>query len=122
MADNSFRSYTYPLREVLPSIDELARYLHAADTGHPVYESMQQRLAELHAAELTAVGGYRLLPAATDLQRGEVTVGGTVLATGVQVCGYMKGAEEVALFVCTAGVVFTEVSHRLNAEGDFREA
>ena len=122
MADNSFRSYTYPLREVLPSIDELARYLHAADTGHPVYESMQRRLAELHAAELTAVGGYRLLPAATDLQRGEVTVGGTVLATGVQVCGYMKEADRAALFVCTAGEVFTEMTRALNAEGDFLEA
>ena len=123
MADNSFRSCTYPLREVLPSIDEMARYLHATDTGHPVYESIQRRLDQLRGETgLTAAGGYRILPAVTDLQRGEVTVGGTVLATGVQVCGYMKGAETAALFVCTAGEVFTELSHRLNAEGDFLEA
>ena len=123
MADNSFRSYAYPLREVLPSMEELARYLHAADTGHPVYESMQRRLAQLRDDHrLMATGGYRLLTAATDLQHGVVTAGDAALETGVQVCGYMRGAEQVALFVCTAGEVFTEVSHALNAEGDFLEA
>lgn len=122
MLEQSFRSYGYPLAEVLPTIDELARYLHAADTEHPVYESMQRRLAELRTAGLRAVGGYRTVPAEADLQRGTVTAGGAELMTGVQVCGYMKGVEAVAMFVCTAGEVFTEKSHALNAEGDFLEA
>ena len=122
MTEHPFRSFSYPLNEVLPSIDELARYLHAADTGHPVYESMERRLAELRGSGLTAVGGYRIVPASADLQRGVVMAGEVALETGVQVCGYMKGAESVALFVCTAGELFTEMSHALNAEGDFLEA
>ena len=119
---HSFRRYSYPLSEVLPSIDELARYLHAADAEHPVYESMQRRLAELHAGTLSVTGGYRILPAATDLQRGVVTAGDAELETGVQVCGYIKEAEQAALFVCTAGAIFTDLTHKLNAEGDFLEA
>ena len=83
---------------------------------------MQRRLAELHASGLSTSGGYRILPASADLQRGAVTVGGTELLTGVQVCGYMKEAESAALFVCTAGEVFTRLTHELNAEGDFLEA
>ena len=122
MDEQRFHSYGYPLHEVLPTIDELARYLHAADTEHPVYESMQRRLAELGASGLSAVGGYRIMPAAADLQRGAVTVGGAELLTGVQVCGYMKEADRAALFVCTAGEVFTEMTRALNAEGEFLEA
>ena len=122
MKGQSFRSYSYPLDEVLPAIDELARYLHAADTEHPVYESMQRRLAQLRASGLSAVGGYRILPAEADLQHGAVTVGGVELLTGVQVCGYIREAESAALFVCTAGEVFTRLTHELNAEGDFLEA
>ena len=122
MDGDTFYSYGYPLREVLPSIDELARYLHAADTEHPVYESMQRRLAQLRDCGLTAVGGYRILPARCDLQRGAVTVADTELLTGVQVCGYIREAESAALFVCTAGAVFSDMSHALNAEGDFLEA
>ena len=122
MSEQSFRSFGYPLHEVLPSLDELARYLHAADAEHPVYESMSRRLTRLRECGLTAAGGYRILPAAADLSRGAVTVGSTELMMGVQVCGYMKGVESAALFVCTAGEVFTEMSHSLNAEGDFLEA
>lgn len=36
-----------------------------------------------------------------------------------QVCGYMKGAEKLALFVCTAGEGFTARSHEYNKEGDY---
>ena len=122
MTEQAFRTFGYPLDEVLPSMDELARYLHAADAEHPVYASMRQRLAALHAGDWRATGGYRLVPAAADLERGVVVAGDAELATGVQVCGYMKGVESVALFVCTAGEVFTEWTHALNAEGDFLEA
>ena len=83
---------------------------------------MQRRLAQLRASGLSAVGGYRILPAATDLQRGAVTAGGAELLTGVQVCGYVREAESAALFVCTAGEVFTRLTRELNAEGDFLEA
>ena len=117
-----FRAYRFPLSEVLPSLDELARYLHAADAEHPVYAVMEQRLAELQQCDLEAVGGYVVAKVeALSTADGSVTVAGSVLQTGVQVCGYLKGAEEAALFLCTAGARFSDEVQALNAAGDYLE-
>lgn len=35
-----------------------------------------------------------------------------------QICGYMKGAEKLALLVCTAGEGFTARSREYNKQGD----
>ena len=118
-----FRSYRYPLREVLPPLDELARYLHAADAEHPVYAIMEQRLAELQTCDLEAVGGYLIVPVGRlSPADGSLTAAGVELQTGAQVCGYLKGAEEAALFLCTAGARFSDEVQALNAAGDFLEA
>jgi len=44
------------------------------------------------------------------------------LNTGAQIKGYMKGAEYLALFVCTAGKIFTDLLSRYNHEGNYLEA
>ena len=113
-----FRSYRFPLSEVLPPLDELARYLHAADAEHPVYAIMEQRLADLQQSDLEAVGGYLLAKVeALSPADGSVRVAGVELQTGAQVCGYLKGAEEAALFLCTAGARFSDEVQALNAAG-----
>lgn len=118
-----FRTYRYPLREVLPSLDEIARYLHAADTGHPAYLYMEQKLAELQTCDLEAVGGYVSVGVdRLDAAAGVVVVDGVELQLGAQVCGYLKGSVEAALFLCTAGALFSDEAHALNASGDFLEA
>lgn len=118
-----FHTCRYPLREVLPSLDELARYLHLEDTEHPAYLYMQEQLARLSESNLEAVGGYLVAPLQQlDLQRGMLTIDGVEFAVGRQVCGYLKEAEEVALFLCTAGALFSDEAHALNAQGDFMEA
>ncbi len=118
-----FRTYRFPLREALPPLDELARYLHAADTGHPAYLYMEQKLSELRTSDLETVGGYLTARVdALDPAAGTITVGGTVLEAGAQVCGYLKGSVEAALFLCTAGALFSDEAHALNAAGDFLEA
>lgn len=122
--ERMFHTYRYPYGEVLPSLDELARYLHMdGDTEHPAYSYMQQRLAELTSSDLEAVGGYAIGRIdALDVAAGTVTVEGVTFEVGAQVCGYLKGADEAALFLCTAGALFSDEAHELNAAGDFLEA
>ena len=122
--ERSFQTYRYPLREVIPSLDELARYLHMeGDTEHPAYDYMRERLAELTSSDLEAVGGYVLGRVEhLDVASGRLTVEGFEFECGAQVCGYLKGAEEAAFFLCTAGALFSDEAHRLNAEGEFLEA
>lgn len=119
----TFHTYRFPLCEVLPSLDELARYLHMDDTEHPAYCYMQERLSELTSSDLETVGGYSIgRIERLDIERGEVEVEGVTFEVGAQVCGYLKGADEAALFLCTAGALFSDEAHALNAQGDFLEA
>lgn len=121
--ERRFHTYRFPLSEVLPSLDELARHLHLEDAEHPAYSYMQQRLAELASSDFEAVGGYAIGRVdRLDVQEGIVTVEGTDFAVGSQVCGYLKGSEEAALFLCTAGALFSDEAHALNAAGEFVEA
>ena len=120
----TFHTYRFPYGEVLPSLDELARYLHMeGDTEHPAYSYMQERLAELTSSDLETVGGYAVgAVEEVDLKGGRLTVEGVTFEAGAQVCGYLKEATEAALFLCTAGPLFSDEAHRLNAEGEFLEA
>ncbi len=122
--EHTFHTYRFPYGEVLPSLDELARYLHMEeDTEHPAYCYMKERLAELTSSDLEAVGGYAIGTIdELDLQGGTLTVEGTTFEVGVQVCGYLKEATEAALFLCTAGALFSDEAHALNAQGEFLEA
>lgn len=118
-----FHTYRYPLGEVLPSLDELARYLRLDDTEHPAYLYMTQRLAELTSTKLEAVGGYVIgAIEPVDGTSGEVIFEGVKLQVGKQICGYLKEAEEAALFLCTAGALFSDEAHALNAAGEIMEA
>ncbi len=122
--ERTFHTYRFSYGEVLPSLDELARYLHMEeDTEHPAYCYMKERLAELTSSDLEAVGGYAIgTIEGLDLQGGTLTVEGTTFEVGAQVCGYLKEATEAALFLCTAGALFSDEAHALNAQGEFLEA
>ncbi len=120
----SFHTYRYPLSEVLPSLEELAAHLRMeGDEEHPAYGYMKEQLAELTSSDLEAVGGYVVgRVERADVAVGELTVSGTRFEVGSQVCGYLKEAEEAALFLCTAGPLFSDEAHRLNDEGEFLES
>lgn len=121
--ERTFHTYRYPISEVLPSLDELARYLHMDDTEHPAYLYMQERLSDLISSDLEAVGGYAIGRVdELDGSLGRVVVDGICFKVGAQVCGYLKGADEAALFLCTAGALFSDEAHALNGAGDFMEA
>lgn len=107
----------------MPSLEELARYLRMEDTEHPAYLYMVERLEALRGSDLEAVGGYAIDRVdRVDVAGGTITVADTPFAVGRQVAGYLKEATEAALFLCTAGALFSDEARELNAAGDFLEA
>lgn len=93
------------------------------DTEHPAYHYMQRRLSELADADLEAVGGYVVGRVETlDVAQGEIVVDGVRFGCGSQVCSYLKPASEAALFLCTAGALFSEEAHALNEQGELLES
>ena len=123
MAHGMFTTYSYRLADVLPDEQAMADYLHLDDKAHPAYAFMQHKLQELSATPLKAVGGYVLLPVEhIDVRQGCLDVAGTSLLVNRQICGYMRGATKAALFLCTAGEVFTKQYRDYSDSRDYLEA
>ena len=123
MEHGKFTVYHYPLADVLPDEQAMAEYLHLDDKAHPAYVFMQEKLRELSSTSLEAVGGYVLLPVeGSDIPQGRLDVAGTSLFVDRQICGYMRGATEAALFLCTAGEVFTKQYRDYSDSRDYLEA
>lgn len=117
---NSFR---YPLGAVLPSADVAANYIHLDDKEHPGYKFMTEKLRELRDSRLYAVGCFVILPVESlDIKNGNMRIGGTELHLARKVCGYMHGAVKAALFLCTAGEVFSVQYREYSKRGDYLEA
>lgn len=120
---DDFTTFRYPLSDVLPTVGQAAEYLHLDDEEHPGYVFLVEKLTELAASDLQAVGGYRRF--AVDwlgIREGIIRLGGTDLTLDRQVAGYMRGATEAALFLCTAGEVFSTQYRSYNKTGDYLEA
>lgn len=65
-------------------------------------------------------GGYTVFePSAIDIKTGTVTIEDTVFDCGRQVCGYLKNAEYIILFICTAGEKFTELRQQYDKGYDY---
>lgn len=122
--DTLFHSFSFPLAEVLPSIDEAAEYLHlTGQEEHPGFIFMKEKMEELAHTNLYAKGGYRLFTTEQlDIHSGTMILMHRKLYLNRQVTAYLKGATYVALFECTAGAVFSEQYREYNAQGDILEA
>ena len=69
------------------------------------------------------IGGYRILDCPeVNVKDGTVVCSSGHLHKGRKISGYMKGADRIALFLCTAGQRFTGLSHTYQQNGDFLEA
>ena len=118
-----FKEYHYSFEEVRPTSKALAKALQLPDLNVmpdiiPLISSISGRIE--HHAKIT--GGYTLVPCTgVDVRKGEVCSGASVLSAGRRISAYMKGAEELALFVCTAGSLFSELSHEYMDRGDLLE-
>ena len=138
-AEEGFKTFRFPLAQVLPSLEQACEYIHVeALAGNPSYDFLGQKLQELQTLPSEAVGGWRLarltdmdtaaghislavagIP--SDSAPSETAVAGE-LNPGHQVCSYIKECDCVALFLCTAGHLFRRQYEAYNRQGDILEA
>jgi len=119
-----FRSYTFTFEEVRPEIPVLMEYLQIPDSDSYalVAEIVEKTFDELKDSK-EIIGGYRILDCPeVNVKDGTVVCSSGHLHTGRKISGYMKGADRIALFLCTAGQRFTGLSHTYQQNGDFLEA
>ena len=65
-------------------------------------------------------GGYTVFDNIEVLRKeGMIKINDRSLSPHVKISGYMKNAEKIAVFICTAGSGFTEYSKRYNDEGEY---
>ncbi|MEN6324118.1 MAG: vitamin B12 dependent-methionine synthase activation domain-containing protein [Proteiniphilum sp.] len=70
-------------------------------------------LADIH-------GGYIVYDDINiDKQEGVIRISDKQIHPQTQICRYMKDADKIAVFVCTAGEGFTESSRNYNKKGDY---
>ena len=111
MQIDRFQSFHFSFEEVQPNYKEMQPVLgpEVVEDDSPVNTAIREIMPALTDND-GIMGGY-ILRKADKLH----------LDTGSQIGGYIKGAEWLALFVCTAGTIFTDLTHRYNAEGNYLE-
>ncbi len=105
-------------------LEEICDFLRLdpAEEEHPGIVFIDEILPELQVNKEVA-GGYKVLPVEDlTVKEGRLVLDGEDLHPERQVCGYLKGSEFAALFVCTAGGLFTDLTHYFNSRGDLLEA
>lgn len=123
MEDEARKVYHFPLADVLPTAAAGADYMHLDDPQHPAYIFMVRKLRELSEPGREAVGCYKLFTVeGLDIHEGNIRLDGQTLHLERKVCGYLRGATMAALFLCTAGAVFTTQYREYNNRGDYLEA
>jgi hypothetical protein len=121
-ADDGRRILHFRMRfeESRPLAADVETVLGYAPGGAP--EPVQDAIAELLASgeETWAIeGGCVLFPAiGVDLESHRLVVDGTTLDVGKVVSGQLAHAEDLAVFLCTAGAGVEALARRLMATGD----
>lgn len=120
----SFQSFHFTFAEVAPTFDEILDFIQSTDLEeeHPAIVFIRDILDELNF-DTGISGGYVIKDVdELSIKTGLLRIDDTELNLGRQVCGYIKEATQVALFLCTAGEDFTRMTNALNDQGDIMEA
>ncbi|MDR1631960.1 MAG: hypothetical protein LBR97_03625 [Dysgonamonadaceae bacterium] len=124
MQNNEFQTYGYTFKEVGLTPGEIARFLKVdpSEKEHPANVFIHEILNKLpDNKEIT--GGYRILPVDDlNVKEGRLACNNVELNPGRQVSTCLQKSEYIALFVCTAGDIFTGLTRRFNRRGDSLEA
>lgn len=119
-----FREYRFRFADVCPDDKMLEVALQITDEGAyqdllPVVRGVLGRLQENPGI----VGGYTICPCdGVDVKNGLIHCGQTKLEVGKRIASYMKEASALAVFVCTAGSLFTDLANEYLKQGDLPEA
>lgn len=119
-----FREYRFRFADVCPDDKMLEAALQITDEEAyqdllPVIRGVLGRLQENPGI----VGGYTICPCdGVDVKNGLIHCGQTKLEVGKRIASYMKEASALAVFVCTAGSLFTDLANEYLKQGDLPEA
>lgn len=121
---SDFYSFHFTFAEVAPTMGEILDFIKSSDIEeeHPAVIFIRDVLDELSFDE-GIIGGYQLKD--IDIfspKTGILNINNQELNLGRQICNYIKGSTQVALFLCTAGEDFTKMTNALNEQGDIMEA
>ncbi|MBB3187013.1 vitamin B12 dependent-methionine synthase activation domain-containing protein [Microbacter margulisiae] len=124
MQHSQFHSYRFTFQEVSPTLDDIFSVLRLdqEEEDHPATVFVNEIFPKLHGNK-DIIGGYNILPVnKIQIREGMIEIAGTNLHLERQICSYMKGATSAALFLCTAGNIFTKLANQLTNKGDLLEA
>lgn len=116
--------FHFTFAEVAPSFAEILDFIQSTDLEeeHPAIIFIRDILGELNF-DTEIYGGYVLKNVdELILKDGLLRIENTEFNLGRQLCGYVKEATQVAVFLCTAGEDFTRMTNALNEQGDIMEA
>jgi len=116
--------FHFTFAEVAPTFSEILDFIQSTDLEeeHPAIVFIRDILDELNF-DMGITGGFVIKDIEElHVKNGLIRIENTELNLGRQVCGYIKEATKVALFLCTAGEDFTRMTNALNEQGDIMEA
>lgn len=119
-----FRTYSYNFEELKPSKEMLLEYLKVSTLDEMAHINGIIDLIYMNLSTHKNIkGGYKIIDVVKAAPKeGYIDIAGGTLLAGRQICGYLKESTKVALFLCTAGSIFTEQTHLYQQQGDFLEA
>jgi hypothetical protein len=111
MQIKQFHTFHFTFSDVCPTPEQIGEFLKTDgnNTAQPVNAAVDEILPFLSDNQ-DITGGFTLVNAA-DVK----------LETGKMVAVYMRNSEFYALFACTVGEIFTELTKKYNAEGNYLE-
>ena len=121
---DTFQYFQFAFREVGPASGEIFRFIQSTDIEdeHPAKIFVNQIREKLKYIEGIS-GGYLIKKnRPVSVKQGSVQIDQTELQIGRQISGYLKEASSMALFVCSAGSVFTDMINEQSQQGNIMEA
>lgn len=117
----SFTHYFPDLQDIEIHPDEVLDILREQDRSpdNPVVSETNE-VFETLSDIIELRGGYvifedfEILP-----QIGKIRINDRLLTPQKKISGYMKEAEKIAIFICTAGEGFTKLTEKYNKEGEY---
>ncbi|MDR1763746.1 MAG: hypothetical protein LBR64_07345 [Dysgonamonadaceae bacterium] len=112
MPKEQFTVRKFDFGEVCPSADEILSFLKASQSGNEeTLKAAVDAILPLLNENTGIEGAFIVKP-----------IEETALNPGIKIEHYLKGASLLALFVCTAGNLFTRLTEQFNAENNLLEA
>lgn len=125
MKNKTFQSYCFRFKEVAPSKKDILEFIKSGnmDECHLMNQIIDDLLQFLSDCNNQIKGGYAIKEVSSlSVKEGKIWIEGVLLEVGIQIATYLKGASYAALFLCTAGEIFTTMTKKYNKKGDYLEA